>query len=338
MTATTIPADLASHRKRMMAKTGLAGNAYGIAPDEDHKQSGGYHCGQKDLTDIGRYHPPATANVGSRTEDYSVRQLRDRGVGGNSACAEDLNLLWPNGGKAAAIRFNNLLVRQLQAGDPALSALREVNFTPDGTARKRWDALHPTDGPNGDGVINSTDNADDHTHIGFWRNTANTPERAATLARIEAIAEAAIHNAPLANEEDDMGATLTGTIPPYDPENDLPVNIGLGIIEGGAANPRPGWFSLVADTFGASYAVRVMVGVLGEGGKIGWQKLGDKEAFVVPPNTRWTRNLPKNAVVLSVMQYAVNEDGNAVSPDPDKDLLPYPGGVAYFVELGAVAR
>jgi hypothetical protein len=350
MTVTTIPSDLKSHRERMMAKTGLQGDEYGIAPDERHKSGGGYHCGVKDCQNIGKFHPPATSHVGSSTEDYSVRQLRDRAVGGNfspnAASAEDIGRGWRNGGSAAWIRFNNLLVKQLQKGDPALRAVREVNFSPNGSARKRWDALHPNDGPNGDGIINSTDSSDTHTHVGFFRDTEGTTARAAALTRIEQITDVAIHGGQLndTEEDDDMGQTLQGQVPAYTEDehgNPLGYTIAPGIIAAGAANPRDGWLNFIGDGYGGQFAIRVMYtgGVPDAKGNVGWFAPPEGKGssnFKFASGQRLNFAIPAGVCGISVMRMAVNEGGTVVMPDPDKGLLPNPHGLGWSIELGPV--
>lgn len=176
MTATVQESLLAEHRRNVLAITGLAGGDVGQLPDASHKSGGGYHCGVQDIINIGKY-PDG---------DYSTRQARDR-VGGNTCMAEDVGHNWPHGGRPAWLRFNNALVAAMIARDPALAALREVNFSPDGTACRRYDALHPEQG-----IIASTDTVYMHTHLGWWRNTAGTPGLAQSLRRIEQLMQAAV--------------------------------------------------------------------------------------------------------------------------------------------------
>lgn len=184
---TNPPSDLASFRTaEVIPLTGLSGNDVGIAPDPAHLSSGGYHVGCEDIQAIGRW-----------DRDYSTRQARDRLDGTNASSAMDIGDDWPRGGRPAWLRFNNLLVKQMRAGDPALAALRAVNFSPDGTARKRYDSNNP-----GQGVIDSTDSVYMHTHLEWWRNTAGLAARARSLLRITLIIDAAIRNVPL--EDDDM--------------------------------------------------------------------------------------------------------------------------------------
>lgn len=183
MTATTLPSDLKYGREQFMAITGLSGNDVGALPDPTHKSGGGYHCGCQDIIDLGRW-----ATAGSSQADYSVRQARDR-IGANQCSAHDVGDDWPNGGRAAWIRWNNLLVARMIAGDPALSALRAVNFTPNGTDRRRYDTKNP-----GAGIIPSTDSVTIHTHLEYWRDTVGTPARKATLDRIAQLMQQAITN------------------------------------------------------------------------------------------------------------------------------------------------
>lgn len=183
---TAVPTDLGTFRTKVVIPlTGLSGDDVGIAPDASHLAGGGYHVGCEDIQRIGKWNT-----------DYSTRQTRDRLDGTNDASAEDIGDNWPHGGRAAWIRFGNLLVARMRAGDPDLAALRAVNFSPDGVVRRRYDSANP-----GQGVITSTDTVDSHTHLEWWRDTKGTAARARSLARIGQIIDAAITNTHL---EDDM--------------------------------------------------------------------------------------------------------------------------------------
>jgi hypothetical protein len=340
MTGTTIPSDLQAHRERGMRLTGLGGVDWGIAPNEAHKSGGGYHCGCKDCQNIGKFHPPATSHVGADTEDYSVRQLRDRVVGGNAASAEDIGDDWPNGGRAAWLRFNNLLVKQCRAHDPDLSAIREVNFSPDGTARKRWDALHPEAG-----IVNSTDTVYMHTHVGFWRDTAGTAARARTLARIEQIISAAVNNRPLAGasageDEDDMGQSFTLQVPPAVELEGTSFTFSPGLVAGGIADPRPTWVSFGADTWGAKFAIRAMQtnGVKDKDGNVSWSAVFSADSVVVASGERATAQLKTGTVWVSVTHQAIDKDDKPVDPKDKAAVAVWHGAVAVLVERGAVAH
>jgi hypothetical protein len=162
----------------MRSITGLTGGNVGTLPDPDHKAGGAYHCGVQDIINLGRY-PDG---------DYSTRLYRDR-VGGNACSAEDVGDNWPNGGRAAWLRFNNWLVQAMIVKDQDLVAVRAVNFSPDCTACRRYDSQYPQAG-----IIASTDSVYMHTHIEWYRNTAGTAARAASMRKIELIAKAAIAN------------------------------------------------------------------------------------------------------------------------------------------------
>jgi hypothetical protein len=154
--------DLDRFRHDLASAIGVSVSEVGMLPDESHKKGGGYHCGRKDLISIGKFHPPAAAHVGSSTEDYSARQLGDRNALTDTCCAVDEPDGWGNGGNTAWIRANNMILSQMQAGDPALGALRAMNFTPDGKVRRRYDTNSPSAG-----VIVSTDTVLWHTHWEF---------------------------------------------------------------------------------------------------------------------------------------------------------------------------
>ncbi len=174
MTATTRPADLDAWKGVVRAETGLSAIEVGDLPDPTHKSSGGRHCGVQDIKDIGRYIPPAAG----KTTDYSVKQLRDR-VGGNATSASDIGDDWPRGGREAWLRFGWNVAWELQHSPASLPALCEINWLDDEGRKKRY---YVVDGR----VIDSTDSVDIHTHLGFWRDTADTPARAHTFARLRA--------------------------------------------------------------------------------------------------------------------------------------------------------
>jgi hypothetical protein len=179
---TNAPADLLAFRQTVMNTTGLTNPVeVGIVGDDAHGV--GYHIGIQTIKNRGNY----------PSDDYSTRQTRDR-VGGDDASAMDIGDDWPRGGRPAWIRFGNLVYAQLLGGDAALSPIRAINFSPDGSAKKRYDTLHRADG-----LINSADTVNIHTHLEFWRDTNG--HRAACFARLKTIMEAAIANSSIAAAE-----------------------------------------------------------------------------------------------------------------------------------------
>lgn len=240
MTTTTMPQDIDDIRHALAPVTGSPLADIGSLPNDAHKASGGYHCGAFDLRAIG-----AVAN-----DDYSIRQPRDRArysadlaAGRNQSSAIDYPDDWPIGGRAAWIRFNNLLRQQLGARDPALVAIRGVNYTPDGTTKRRFDCLTLTESSTSDTVTF-------HSHWEFWRDTEGNAQRRWAKDRLVAIAHSAITGAPLdAPPPSNPGAgmeifTVTG----------CPVNTpdagGVNLVEGGQYFATPhGPFGLTGTEF-----------------------------------------------------------------------------------------
>jgi len=181
---TNAPADLLAFRALVRAITGLPSTAVGVVGDGVHQRTGGYHEGRSVLADIGRYHGPPSAYVGSTGEDYSARQFRDRTGLTDDASAVDIGDDWPVGGRAGWLRFNGMLVDEMRYRQGNLPALRAVNVSLDGRTRQRFDQLHRDAG-----LIASTDNVETHTHLEFWRDTAGT--RKTTLDRIAQLVQAA---------------------------------------------------------------------------------------------------------------------------------------------------
>lgn len=183
---TNAPADLVAFRATVMTETGLRDPAdVGIVGDGAHARTGGYHEGRDVLASIGRYHVSAAA--GSSSEDYSARLARDRAGLTLSASAMDIGAAWPRGGRAAWLRFNRLLVAALQAGDPALAAIRAANYSPDGSARHRIDRQYGFTQ-----IEDTTDSVDIHTHIEWYRDGEG--RRQASLDRLAALIRGARDN------------------------------------------------------------------------------------------------------------------------------------------------
>jgi hypothetical protein len=155
---TNAPADLLTVRRAVMALTGVSDPAeMGIVGDEAHAASGGYHEGRDSLT-----------RAGVVNTDYSVVEYaRDRAGLTDSASAFDMALAWSPqaGGRAAAIKATNLLVDDLRGGHPSTGCVRAMNYTPDGTTKRRVDRR------NGFAVTSSSDSVDIHTHFEFFRDT-----------------------------------------------------------------------------------------------------------------------------------------------------------------------
>jgi hypothetical protein len=146
--------------------------------------------------------------------------------------------------------------------------------------------------------------------------------------------------------DDDMGATsIGGQIPEWDASaGGIQVhNIDLGIVEGGAADPRPAWLDIVNDTMGKAYALRIYAcdgyGVFGpvpmnfvdaKGGQ------ADGANNVIRSGWRAWVQLPKGTVSLSIARMGIGADGKAVAPSASAPA--YRGSIGYAIERGAVTR
>jgi hypothetical protein len=141
----------------------------------------------------GMYHPPATLHVNSTAEDYSARSSRDRNGLTNSASAVDIGDDWPHGGREAWLRFNNAVAAALPV-DGELSAIRAINYTPNGTTKRRIDRAYGW-------VIQSTsDSVTIHTHVEFYRDTEG--KRKTTLDRLCELADEAITGGSMTTGDD----------------------------------------------------------------------------------------------------------------------------------------
>lgn len=162
---TYAPADLAEVRgyliHRLDLQPGVARasdlerNEVGIVGNAAHISSGGYHVGADDLTAAGR--------VG---RDYSVvESSRDRTGLSNAASALDIGDFTADlGGRRVTLRsLSAAIVDACRRGDPRTRDVREVIWSPDGTAVTRWDRL---------GIRSGGDSSHRwHTHISFFRDS-----------------------------------------------------------------------------------------------------------------------------------------------------------------------
>lgn len=147
---TYAPADLLAVRQYVMGHTGLDASSVGIAGDPAHASSGGYHEGNDDL-----------ANAGRLDSDYSKRESpRDR-PGSNAASAEDIGDFNRDGKTLRQLSL--FVVAKCQAGDPRCNDIREIIYTPDGSAVRRFDRL---------GIRSTGDSSHlYHTHLSFFRDS-----------------------------------------------------------------------------------------------------------------------------------------------------------------------
>lgn len=177
---TYAPACIKAARNYLMSR-GVPGASLGIVGDPDHKSSGGYHCGNDWLSDIGRLYT-----------DYSKRQsYRDR-PGTDAAMALDIGGL----SDAALWALNQWIVSQCVAGAPWTADIREVIYwhAPTNTIR-RWDRLGIT---TGGGWSHRT-----HTHISYHRDSEGRDKTEMFRRYYEPWLFVVPESAPATTEEDE---------------------------------------------------------------------------------------------------------------------------------------
>lgn len=138
----------------------LEGDEVGIVGDPAHAASGGYHEGNDDL-----------ARVGRLSSDYSKAESpRDR-PGSDAASALDIGWFDAQvGGRRLTLRdFSRALVVACERGDPRTSDIREIIWSPDGSAVWRWDRL----GRRSSGDVSHRT----HTHMSFFRDSEGRRDR-----------------------------------------------------------------------------------------------------------------------------------------------------------------
>ena len=202
---TNAPDDLLAVRRAVMEQTGLTAVECGIVGDSVHAETGGYHEGKADLVRVGVFGPAGVTLSGtpqSRT-DYSVRLIRDRSAATDDASALDIGLAWSDeaGGRPAAIRFTSLMVADLKAATPGTEPLRAMNYSPDGSLKRRIDKENDL------AAEVSSDTVDIHTHFEFYRDTEGQRDGAFLALVKRRITQAITGVDPGAGEDDEEMST-----------------------------------------------------------------------------------------------------------------------------------
>lgn len=126
----------------------------GIVGDPKHAVSGGYHEGVDDLRRVGRL-----------TTDYSRREsVRDL-VSSDAASALDIGDfdVTVNGRQITLRSLSTAIAEACRAGDPRTRDIREIIYSPDGNAVRRFDRI---------GVRSGGDASHRwHTHVSFFRDS-----------------------------------------------------------------------------------------------------------------------------------------------------------------------
>ena len=126
----------------------------GIVGDTAHAATGtSYHLGKDQLS------------AGA----YSAVLARDRAGLSNAASAMDLGRL--DGTLANLQKFSKWLVARTRAGAAETRDIREIIYSPDGVAIKRWDNNAKVLYTGGDGTGQGDNSHRTHTHISFFRDS-----------------------------------------------------------------------------------------------------------------------------------------------------------------------
>lgn len=131
----------------------------GIVGNTAHTK--GYHLGKDRIYD--------GSGPGIGDADYSVKLARDRAGLTNAASALDLGRL--DGKLSELQRFSKWLVAQCKARPTEYRDIREIIYSPDGTAVKRWDNQAKVLYTGGDGTGQGDWSHRTHTHISFFRDS-----------------------------------------------------------------------------------------------------------------------------------------------------------------------
>lgn len=168
----TTPVSLRELGSLWMAKGGVI---LGVVGNQKH--CAGYHLGRDRIYSACACKPDGTCHPGGYAKDYSVQHARDRTGLTNAASALDLGKL--NGSFEQLQAFSRWLVGRCQQGAPGTEDIREVIYSPDGTAVRRWDAVSQKLYVGGTGTGHGDNGHRTHTHISFFRDSETRDKRPA---------------------------------------------------------------------------------------------------------------------------------------------------------------
>lgn len=292
MAQTTNPGDLLNVRSYMQPKTGLSAVSLGIAGDELHGTSG-YHIG-------GVFVP---------NDDYSQDESPRDNVNTTDASAFDV------GNFPRLIELSNWLVGRCKQGDPKMRDVREIIYSPDGNVVKRWDRL---------GIRSTGDSSHlVHTHVSFFRNSIGFRDDddnflGALKVFFGDLTEGGTHP----EDDETMSFTESGLVIPVSGRG----SFSVGIIAGGAADPRPCWIDVWNSLdVGTEYALR-MAGFTSAGAyaiTCGTQLGSDGYNRKLTHATRGWAQLAPGTVGLEISRIPLAEG-----------LQPYQGHLTFALEHG----
>lgn len=143
----------------MKVWTSNGGVNLGIVGNTAH--TAGYHLGKDRIYD--------GPGPGQGDADYSVKLARDKNGLTNAASAMDLGKL--NGTLKGLQKFSVWLVEQCKLKPTQYRDIREIIYSPDGTAVKRWDNHAKVLYNGGTGTGQGDNSHRTHTHISWFRDS-----------------------------------------------------------------------------------------------------------------------------------------------------------------------
>ena len=164
------PASLATLGNYWTAKGGVN---LGVVGNTRHCV--GYHLGRDRIFSNCACRPDGDCVAGLKYNDYSVIKTRDQAGLNDAASAIDLGKL--NGTLTGLQTFSRWLVARCQANVAGSNDIREIIYSPDGTAVRRWDQVTRTIYVAGDGTNQGDNSHRLHTHISFYRDSQARDKR-----------------------------------------------------------------------------------------------------------------------------------------------------------------
>jgi hypothetical protein len=147
--------------------TSQGGVNLGIVGNDRH--CAGYHLGRDRIYSNCACAPGGDCRPGRYDLDYSVRKDRDKSGLSNAASALDLGRL--DGSLTELYAFSIWLVERCKDRAPGTGDVREVIYSPDGTAIRRWDNLSRVLYVGGDGTGQGDNSHRAHSHISWLRDS-----------------------------------------------------------------------------------------------------------------------------------------------------------------------
>jgi hypothetical protein len=135
----------------------------------------GYHLGKDRIYGTCACKPGGVCKPGLGDADYSVKHARDKAGLTNASAGFDMGRL--DGTLANLQAFSKWLVARCKADATGYRDIREIIYSPDGVAVKRWDNYAKVLYTGGDGTGQGDNSHRWHTHVSFARDSETRDKR-----------------------------------------------------------------------------------------------------------------------------------------------------------------